>query len=127
IPFEHHIDLKGLNATKMVNVTPNIHYIGCTMIGEKEIELKCTIQINALVFEEGSVDIITGIDEKPVDMKAFQKIPGIIGYVVKDHECLWDIAKKYRTTIKNLKKTNALEDENLLKGDKIIIVKELLF
>lgn len=126
VPFEHFIDLKGLNDKSLINVSPNIHYIGCTMIGDKEIELKCTIQINALVFEESSVDVITGMDEKPIDMKAFQKIPGIIGYIVKEKESLWDIAKKYRTTVKNIKKTNGLEDENINRGDKLIIVKELL-
>ncbi len=127
IPFEHHIDLKGIHPQSVMSITPNIHYIGCTMIGEKEIELKCTIQMNALVFEESSVDIITSIDEKPLDMKAFQKIPGIVGYIVKEKETLWDIAKKYRTTVKSLKKNNSLEEDRVGKGDKLIIVKELLF
>lgn len=127
IPFEHHIDLKGIRPSSLISVSPNVHYIGCTMVGEKEIELKCTIQMTAIVFEESAVDIITGIDEKPVDMKVFQKIPGIIGYIVKEKETLWDIAKKYRTTVKSIKKNNNLEDDHIGKGDKLIIVKELLF
>ncbi|PKM52601.1 MAG: hypothetical protein CVV02_00250 [Firmicutes bacterium HGW-Firmicutes-7] len=127
VPFEHQIDIKGLSATSTVNITPSVSYIGCTMVGGKEIEIKCTIQMNTIVFEQNSVDIITGIDEKPIDMKAFQNIPGIVGYIVKDKDSLWDIAKRYRTTIPSIVKANSLEDELIRKGDKLIIVKELLF
>ncbi|PKM94824.1 MAG: hypothetical protein CVU84_07825 [Firmicutes bacterium HGW-Firmicutes-1] len=127
VPFEHQIDIKGLKSSSVVNITPSVNYIGCTMVGGKEIEIKSTVQMNTIVFEENSVDIITAIDEKTIDMKAFQNIPGIVGYIVKDKESLWDIAKKYRTTIQNIKKANSLEDDIIGKGDKLIIVKELLF
>lgn len=127
IPFEHQIDIKGLNSTSVVNISPFVNYIGCTMIGAKEVEVKCTVQMNAIVFDQGNIDVITSVDEKPIDMKAFQNIPGIVGYIVKEKESLWDIAKKYRTTVQNIKKANGIESDSIGKGEKLIIVKELLF
>lgn len=126
LPFEQNIDIKGLNKKSTVNITPNLNYIGCTMIGDREIEIRATIQMNVLAFEQNNVDSIINIEEKPIDIKTFQGIPGIVGYVVKEEESLWDIAKKYMTTIKNIKKTNALESEEIKKGDKLIIVKEMI-
>lgn len=127
IPFEHQIDIKGLNSQSIVHMSPSVNYIGCTMIGAKEVEVKCTIQMNALVFDQSEVDIITSVEEKPMDMKAFQNIPGIVGYIVKEKDSLWDIAKKYKTTVQSIKKANDLESDTVLKGEKLIIVKELLF
>lgn len=127
IPFEHQVDIKGLKPDCIVNLSPSVNYIGCTMIGEKEVEVKCTIQMNALVFEQSEVDIITSVDEKPMDMKVFQNIPGIVGYIVKEKDSLWDIAKRYKTTVQSIKRANNIESDTLLKGDKLIIVKELLF
>lgn len=127
IPFEHQIDIKGLKVDSIVHIAPSVNYIGCTMIGEKEVEVKCTIQMNALVFDQSEIDIITSVEEKPIDMKNFQSIPGIVGYIVKDKDNLWDIAKKYKTTVQNIKNTNGIENDTIGKGEKLIIVKELLF
>lgn len=124
IPFEHQIDLKGLGERSLVGITPRINYIGCTMIGAKEIEIRCTLQMNVLVFDENVIDNIVTIEEKPLDMKLFHAIPGIVGYVVKDQESIWDIAKKYRTTIDSIRRTNHLDNDIIHRGDALIIVKE---
>lgn len=124
IPFEHQIDLKGLSQRSLVGITPRINYIGCTMIGAKEIEIRCTLQMNVLIFDENVIENIVAIEEKPLDMKLFHAIPGIVGYIVKDQESIWDIAKKYRTTIDSIRRTNHLDSDNIRKGDALIIVKE---
>lgn len=125
VPFEHSIEVKGIQQSSKINVSPVINYIGCTMIGEKEVELKCSVLLNTFVFEDYAMDNIKAIDEKPTDYKVLQKLPGIVGYVTNDKDNLWDIAKKYKTKVKSIMKTNGLEDEKLSKGCHLIIVKEL--
>lgn len=126
LPFEQNIDIKGLNQNSVVNISPNLNYMGCTMIGDREIEVRATIQMNVLAFEQKDAYSIISIEEKPLDMKSFQGMPGIVGYIVKEKESLWDIAKKYMTTTKSIKRTNALENDDIKKGDKLIIIKEML-
>ena len=50
-------------------------------------------------------------------------IPGIVGYVVQKDEKLWDIAKKYRTTVEQLCNVNGIEANSVKNGDKIVVVK----
>lgn len=52
-----------------------------------------------------------------------QKMPGMVGYVVKPGDTLWSIAKTYYTTKDNIVRCNELENEMIEAGDKLIIVK----
>lgn len=125
VPFEHSIDIKGLKETSIANITPNINYINCTMVSAKEVEIKCAVNMNTVVFDENSVEIISDVEERPFDMKEFHKLPGITGYVVKENDTLWNIAKRYKTKVASIQAINNKEDSNITKGEKLIIVKEL--
>ena len=51
---------------------------------------------------------------------------GTIGkaYIVKENDDLWNIAKKYKTSIENIQKINEeLRDDNLSVGQKILIIR----
>ena len=57
-------------------------------------------------------------------MEKLEKAPGIIGYVVKEGDELWDLAKRYNTTVEGITEVNELPSEELKPGDKILIFKE---
>ena len=44
-------------------------------------------------------------------------------YVCKKTDTLWYIAKKFKTSIDSIKQTNLLEDDTLISGQKLLIVK----
>ena len=52
--------------------------------------------------------------------------PGIVGYFVQQGDTLWNLAKKYNTTVENIKEVNYMEKEGINKGDKILIFKQNL-
>lgn len=56
-------------------------------------------------------------------MEALQESPGIIGYIAKEEDRLWDIAKENFTTISDIVSTNQLSSEQIKAGDKILIIK----
>lgn len=60
----------------------------------------------------------------PIDYSRLCEMPGIIGYVVKEDDTLWSLAKKYYTTAASIKKINELDKDELLPGKKLIIVGE---
>ena len=45
---------------------------------------------------------LVGIEELPLDMERVQRQPGMIAYVRKEGEDLWDVAKKYHATPANI-------------------------
>ena len=58
----------------------------------------------------------------PVD--EMENRPGIVGYIVKSGDELWDLAKKYMTTVEGIREVNELETDAIKLGDKLLIFKE---
>ena len=69
-----------------------------------------------MVMQNQQMDTIVHIEEEPLDMDALTKQPGMIGYVRKEGEELWDIAKKY----------HAVPEDILELGDKVLVIKQIL-
>ena len=52
-------------------------------------------------------------------------MPSVVGYMVKQDETLWDVAKKFHTTRQKLIEINELEGEDIKQGDRILITKQI--
>ena len=44
-------------------------------------------------------------------------------YITIKRDCMWDIAKKYRTTVERLKAINEVEADSLEEGKKLLVVR----
>jgi len=125
IPFSQVVELKGMKSGSNYEIKPTIDQLSVMMLDSEEIEVKATINLNAIVFDLITEPIITDIEVADLDMEKLQSMPGIIGYVVKKGDNLWKIAKKYYTTVDNIMNINNLEDDRVKEGDKLIIVKQV--
>jgi FOG: LysM repeat len=123
IPFTQMIELKGMKEDSNYEIKPYIDQLSVMMLDAEEIEVKATINLNAIVFDMISEPIITDIEVADLDMEKLQSMPGIIGYVVKKDDSLWTIAKKYLTTVDSIMDINNLADARVAEGDKLIIMK----
>ena len=65
------------------------------------------------------------IESEKLDEKQLRSQPGMVGYIVKNGEKLWDIAKAHRVTIQQLMEQNGLTDETVHPKDKLMIVKSI--
>ena len=68
--------------------------------------------------------MIADLKLEPIDMGEVEKRPGVIGYIVKDGDDLWSLAKRFNTTMEGICQVNELPDEKLKVGDRILIFKE---
>jgi hypothetical protein len=125
IPFAQVIELKGMKPGSNYEVKPCIDQLSVMMLDSEEIEVKVTINLNTIVFDIITEPIITDVVVNALDMEKLQAMPGIIGYVVKRNDSLWNIAKKYYTTVDNIMLVNELEDDRIKEGDKLIILKKV--
>lgn len=125
IPFNQVIDTEGIDNNSNMSIRPSITYMNCSMLGEKEVEVKCGVNLDTIIFDRKEIDIISGISQEEIDMKKIQEIPSVVGYIVKENESLWDIAKTYYTKVDDIKAVNNIESNQVKNGDKLIIIKNI--
>ena len=47
----------------------------------------------------------------------------LVGYIVQKNDKMWDIAKRYRTTVENIMEINALTSDSIKPDDRLIIAR----
>lgn len=102
-----------------------ISQLSAVMLDQDHVEIKAVIGLDLLAFEQEQIDNITDTREGPLDMEQLQKRPGLVGYIAKDGDSLWSIAKENHTTVEDILRDNHRTDENLCRGEKILIVKKV--
>lgn len=102
-----------------------ISQLSAVMLDQDHVEIKAVIGLDLLAFEQEQIDNITDMREEPLDMEQLQKRPGLVGYIAKDGDSLWSIAKENHTTVEDILRDNHRTDENLCRGEKILIVKKV--
>lgn len=123
LPFSEHCDIKGINPDCMVNGKTGPLQVSTMLTGGGEIDIKCSALIELMVIEKHEESIIRGVEATEPDRERIKNLPGITGYITKEGDCLWDIAKKYCTTIKDIMETNNLASEQIGAGTKLILIK----
>lgn len=125
IPFSQVIEAKGIHEGCTYELQAVTDMINVMVIDEAVIEVKAVIGLDAIVFERKELSVITDWQITDKDMNIIKDMPGVIGYVVNNDDTMWSIAKEFGVTIDELKRMNKLENDAVMKGQKLIIVKEI--
>lgn len=128
LPFHETIEVPGLkpeNKNISFQLEAGIDQLTTALLDQKQIECKAQLRLCALVFENHEIKNIDHIEVSPIDPESQQNQPGMIGYIVKKGDTLWQIAKNYRVTLQQLMELNNRADENLQPGEKLMIVKTI--
>lgn len=126
LPFSQKIDAPGITEDAFYTVRTDVEQLGVAMLGGDELEIKLNAGIDVLVLTPESTQVITGVNEEKLDYGAIKRLPGICGYIVKSGDTLWDIAKRYYTTIERIMETNKLASESLKPGMKLLITRTVM-
>lgn len=125
VPFSHSADVPGLDESCRYSLNLGLEQLSATMADSEEIEVRAAITLNLFVVRPHRQMCIADIAEHPLDLQKVQQLPGIVGYIVQEGDCLWDIARTYYTTPQRIREMNQLETEEIHRGDHLIIMKEL--
>lgn len=82
------------------------------------------LDLDTLVCDRNEEHIIVEIKEQPFDEEVLAAMPGMTGYMVKEGDTLWSIAKRFYTSIDRLRRYNNLTGDSVRPGEKLLIVKE---
>lgn len=123
IPFSQTIEMPRAQGEVKIWLDGGIDQVTTVLSDSRTIDVKAVISLNLLVFEQQQRQMITEIEEADLDLNALQQSPGIVGYIVREGDRLFGIAKEHHTTIDNLVETNHLTGTLVKPGEKLLIIK----
>lgn len=86
-----------------------------------DIEVKGTINADINIDNMSNINIINNIDADRLDLA---NLDSMNIYIVKNNDTIWNIAKKYKTSIEKIVKTNDIDDPDIINvGQKILIIR----
>lgn len=122
IPFSQQIEVKGIKEDCIYSIRPSIEHCSVMMSDGREFEVKVSISLEAIVFDRRKENVIREYSIE--DIVPQEDDVSMIGYVVRENDNLWELAKRYRTTRECIKTMNFMEKEDVEPGDRILIVKD---
>ena len=125
VPFTHVVEARGITPDSTFFLQTDLEQLSTTMADSDELEVKATVSVNALVLKCETEKIISKVDEMPLDLKKIQAMPGITVYMVKPKDTMWDIAKRFYTTVEEICALNDLTDEKIEPGQPLLLVKKV--
>ena len=124
VPFSYLLE-SGKTCTDMrYDITFGVEQLTVDLSGSDEVEIKAVLTFKSFLRSPVQTEVITGISFEPFDESEVGKRPGIIGYIAKQGDDLWTLAKRYYTTVEGIMEINEMSSEEIKDGDKILIFKE---
>ena len=124
-PFEQLVEMPETGQPVQLEQECSIVQLSASMLDQTHAEIKTTIGLNLLAFAIEEMEHIREVKEESFDMSVLQQLPGLVGYIVKKGDTLWNIAKEHHTTIDAVMQTNQKKEESLRIGEKLLIVKDV--
>ncbi len=126
LPFSYVVEARGIQEDSTYQLKAELEQLSLAMADGNEIEIRASVGLNLLAVSREEFFIIDKVEEKPLDMKKIQAMPGILIYMVKPGDELWDIARKYHTSVEEIRKLNGLnESQEPSPGTPILVVKKV--
>ena len=124
LPFTHLIEAEEIGKDCTYLLQADLEQLSTAMADGDEIEVKAAVGLNVLVFRQWEEQLIESVEEQPLDRKKLESMPGITVYIVKAGDTLWDIAKKFYTTVDEISGVNSLTEKEVKPGQSLILVRQ---
>lgn len=125
LPFEQLIEIMNLTADSVYSITPELEQLTVLSSESDELEIKASILLNSLVFNRITSNFLSGVTEEPLDYNMLFALPGMTGYIVRENDTLWEIAKAHHTTMESIMDLNELSTDAPPVGTRLLLLKEV--
>lgn len=121
IPFNKTVECAGVSTNSNVNIGIEVATQDFAIMPDNSIETNIELEINADISKMMEVNVIDNLEVSENDD---ENIYSIVVYFVKPGDTLWNIAKRFRSTINAITSVNGIEDENTINvGQQLFIPK----
>ena len=126
IPFTQEVEVTGIEENSIPMVTSKVEDIRILTQGKREVVVEFKICNKIEVYNKQSLYLIENVEIEDIDIEDLKKLPSMIIYTVKKGDTYWNIAKKYNTTLEEIKELNEIDlDAQLYPGQKLMILKKV--
>ena len=126
VPFSAMLECREGSSDMKYDVTYAVEQLAVDLAGNDEVEIKAVVAFRSFMRKEKKIQMVTEAALVDYEKEERMNQPGIVGYIVKDGDDLWSLAKKYSTTEESILLNNELLSKELKTGDKILIFRESL-
>lgn len=126
VPFSCLLESGEIDSDTGCDMIGYIEQLAVNLPGGGKAEIKATAAFRAFVKRKVMIENIKEIRSEEKSMEELAKRPGIIGYIVKEGDDLFTLAKRYGTTEESILEVNELTEDGLKPGERILIFKENL-
>lgn len=124
VPFSYLLESNETVPDMSCDLNCAVEQLTVGMLGSDEIEVKAVLALHSFLKAPVTVKNMEEVTYAPIDLEEMGRRPGITGYIVKEGDELWDLAKRFSTTTEGIMEVNDLENSEIKPGDKILIFKE---
>ena len=123
IPYSYTLEVPDISPEDMGKVHAEVEQLQVTMLDGEEMDVKAVLCFSTVVFKNIPVDLISQVTVSELDSSRMNDLPGMVVYMVKEGDNLWNIGKKYYVSVDVLRELNSLDSDDLMPGQKLLVVK----
>lgn len=123
LPYKYEMEIPGILPEDNVEALAALEQLQITILDGEELDVKAILVFYVTAFRQKEHYLVGQIETAPLDAKKLGSLPGMVVYVVKSGDSLWNIGKRYYVSVDRLKKLNNLTSDELQPGQKLLIVK----
>jgi hypothetical protein len=120
LPYQQVLKIPELKSNMEANILLSVRELEYRKVDSNELQIKVIFDVKVIADETKLIQGITKIDVYEI---SDEKRPSVIVYYVKPNDTLWNIAKKYRITIRELKEYNEIKEDKIYPNQQLIIPK----
>lgn len=119
LPFNYEIDSCGITNVSNIDTLIGIKEDNFIILSDGGIDVQITLELDTRMFKSMEINVINDIETEDIRNDTTYSI---VIYFVKKGDTIWNIAKKFKSTISDIVKTNNIEDENkIYPGQQLLI------
>lgn len=124
IPYHYTLEVPDIAPEDMGKVHAEVEQLQVTMLDGEEMDVKAILCFSTVVFKNVPIEFISEINISDLDSGKMSSLPGIVVYMVREGDNLWNIGKKYYVPVDTLRELNGLDSDELKAGQKLLVVKD---
>ncbi|NLY70346.1 MAG: DUF3794 domain-containing protein [Clostridiales bacterium] len=123
LEFRASMDIPGCRFGMVTDSEAVLKELWYDQINSRQIEVNAIVEVASNVFGKGKHELIQNVSFIETDEDLEDK-PSIVVYISKEGDDSWKIAKKYKTSIEQIREVNGLlEDSKIIEGTKLLIIR----
>lgn len=123
VPFAYVLEVPEVAAGCIYEIEPSLELLTVSMLDGDEADAKAVLSFKGLVCRVHEEPVVTDVKVTDLDPEKLADLPGIVAYIVREGDSLWNIGKKYYVPVAGMKEMNDLAGDEIKPGDKLLIVK----